>query len=313
MSVTVLKPGLQTTIQSRPRIGLRHVGVPASGAADSLSLALANRLVGNDWDTPALEATLLGPTLRFNTASAFAITGATAAATLNGESVVFHETIFAKAGDELSTGGAVSGSRMYIAVAGGLRADEVMGSSSTYLLAGLGGIGGRALDEGDELVTTQVEAEALRTPDEFRPPMTSSWALRCCTSFETHRLRDDSREQLFDTNWTVGRRADRMGLKLEGPKLAVSSAGRMPSAAVFPGTVQCPEDGSPYALSVDAATVGGYPRIAQITRADRHLLGQLRPGDHVRLLQRDGDTAVSELHAKLDYWRAWLPDIVRII
>ena len=80
MTVTILKPGLQTTIQSRPRTGLRHQGVPGGGAADPLSLALANRLVGNAWDAPALEATLLGPTLRIDSDCALAITGATGSA-----------------------------------------------------------------------------------------------------------------------------------------------------------------------------------------------------------------------------------------
>lgn len=313
MSITVLKPGLQTTIQSRPRTGLRHVGVPASGAADPLSLALANKLVGNNWDAAALEAPLLGPTLRFNTPCAVALTGAHASATLNGDAVAFHETIFAEAGDELASGATETGARLYIAVAGGLVADEVMGSRSTYLLAGLGGLQGRALLAGDELGIAPRLAEGLRTPQEFRPPMSSSWALRTCESHETDQLGNDGRELLFNTNWTVGRRADRMGLKLEGPKLGVASGGRMPSAGVFPGTVQCPEDGSPYALSVDAATVGGYPRIAQITRCDRHLLGQLRPGDHVRLLWRDPQSALEELRAKHDYWRGWLNDIERVI
>jgi allophanate hydrolase subunit 2 len=87
----------------------------------------------------------------------------------------------------------------------------------------------------------------------------------------------------------------------------------MPSAGVFPGTVQCPEDGAPYILSVDAGTVGGYPRVAQVARADRHLLGQLKPGDHVRLLYREPDDAVAELRAKIDYWRDWLPDSAEII
>jgi len=104
-----------------------------------------------------------------------------------------------------------------------------------------------------------------------------------------------------------------MGLRLDGPELEVSSAGRMPSAGVIPGTIQCPEDGIPYILSVDAGTVGGYPRIAQVARVDRHVLGQLRPGDHVRLLQRDPDEAVTELCGKLDYWREWLPDIDTIL
>jgi len=82
---------------------------------------------------------------------------------------------------------------------------------------------------------------------------------------------------------------------------------------VFPGTVQCPESGAPFLLSVDAGTVGGYPRVAQIVRADRHLLGQLRPGDPVLLLWREQQAAVDELRAKHDYWRAWLPDIEQII
>jgi len=313
VSITVLKPGLQTTIQSRPRIGLRHLGVPASGAADPLSLALANRLTGNAWDTPALEATLLGPTLRFKVPCAFAMTGAHTTATLNGDAVAFHETVLAEAGDELATGATERGARVYIAAAGGFAAEDVLGSQSTYLPAQLGGLRGRALEEGDELSLTPVSVEQRQTPDEFKPPMSSSWGLRTCQSFETHQLGDGGRDLLFDNNWTVSRRADRMGLQLEGPTLEISSEGRMPSAPVFPGTVQCPESGSPYMLGVDAGTVGGYPRVAQVARADRHLLGQLRPGDHLRLLRREPDAALDELRAKLNYWREWLPDIEHVI
>ena len=313
MSVTVLKSGLQTTIQSRPRTGRRHLGVPASGAADPLSLALANRLVGNAWDAPALEAALLGPTLRFETSAAFAITGAHAEITLNAKRIAHHETHIAQAGDELATGATEIGARFYIALAGGFAGDDVLGSESTYLLAELGGLQGRALQPGDVLQTKPVAVDSLRTPDEFKPPMTTSWAIRASESFETGQLVEGARERLFNTNWTVGRRADRMGLQLDGPKLDVLSGGRMPSAAVFPGTVQCPESGSPFVLSVDAATVGGYPRVAQVIRADRHLLGQLKPGDHVRLLLRDQEAAVDELRAKLKYWRRWLDDIECVI
>lgn len=313
MSITVLKPGLQTTIQSRPRVGLRHLGVAANGAADPLSLALANRLLGNAWDVPALEATLLGPTLRFDVDCAFALTGALAAASLNGRPVEFHQTSFAAVGDELVIGAAEKGARVYLAVAGGIVAEQVLGSKSTYLLAELGGYQGRALEEGDKLEVSPVSSTRLRTPDEFRPPLVSSWALRACASFEISQLDEESRDKLFNTNWTVARRADRMGLQLEGATLAISSGGRMPSAPVFPGTVQCPESGSPYVLSVDAGTVGGYPRVAQVARLDRHLLGQLRPGDHVRLLLRKQQPAIDELRQKIDYWRAWLPDIDQLM
>jgi biotin-dependent carboxylase-like uncharacterized protein len=308
-----LKPGLQTTIQSRPRNGLRHNGIAASGAADPLSLALANKLVGNDWDAAALESTLLGPTLRFDADCPFAITGAEADVRLNDNATLYHETIFAKAGDELVIGGSEAGARTYIAVAGGFTVDSVLGSPSTDLLACFGGHEGRALAGMDVLGVATKSAEKLSTPEQYRLPMSSSWALRATTSFESEQLDERSRERLFDTNWTVGRRADRMGLKLEGATLDVSSDGRMPSGGVFPGTVQCPEDGSPYILSVDAGTVGGYPRVAQITRADRHLIGQLRPGDHVRLLHRDPDQAIDSLREKISYWEAWLPEIAIIL
>lgn len=313
MSITVLRSGLQTTIQSRPRTGLRHFGVPSSGAADPLSLALANRLVGNAWHVPALEAALLGPTLRFDGPCAFAITGASAASTLNGDMVAMHETVFAEAGDVLAIGAAEAGARCYLAVAGGLECETILGSGSTYLPAAIGGYRGRAVEEGDKLGIVQARARPLRTPEEFRMPMTSSWAVRACASFEIDFLGEEGRNRLFDTNWTIGRRADRMGLQLEGQVLEVSSDGRMPSAAVFPGTVQCPENGLPFVLLVDAGTVGGYPRVAQVTRADRHLLGQLRPGDHLRLLLRDAEGAGIELRAKHDYWRGWLEDIDEII
>lgn len=312
MTVIVVKPGLQSTLQSRPRSGLRHQGVPAGGAADPLSLALANRLVGNAWDAPAIEATLLGPTLRFDRHCAFAVTGAVADIALNGSAVDQHETLFAAAGSELAIGAATAGARMYLAVAGGFEGDDVLGSMSTNLQAGFGGIGGRALQEGDELAVIGGDSVPASTPPEFRPPLTPSCAMRACDAAETSLLDEASRVALFDTNWVVDRRADRMGLRLEGPALDVSSDGRMPSAGVLPGTIQCPEDGAPYVLGVDAGTVGGYPRVAQVARVDRHLLGQLRPGDHLRLLRRQPDEAVAELRAKIDYWRAWLPDAAGI-
>jgi biotin-dependent carboxylase-like uncharacterized protein len=304
---------LQTTIQSRPRTGLRHLGVPSSGAADPLSLALANRLVGNRWDAPALEVTLLGPTLQFEGPCAFGIAGAEAGIHLNDETVSTHETIHAQAGDRLTIGAMTKGARLYIAFAGGLSADELLGSASTYLPGGFGGCGGRALEEGDRLTALKAAVDPVVTPEQFRLPVTSSRALRSCMSFETHQLDDRSAEYLFDSNWTVGRRADRMGLQLDGRTLQINSEGRMPSAGVFPGTIQCTENGTPFMLSVDAGTVGGYPRIAQVARLDRHVIGQLKPGDHVRLLQRDADDAAAELRAKTDYWRRWLPDIDAIL
>ena len=315
MSVRVTRAGLQTTIQAEPRIGMRHLGVPASGPADPLSMALANHLVGNPVMCPALETTLTGIDLQFESDTSFAISGAPSECALNGSPIELHRSYRANAGGELHLGAAQSGARAYIAFAGGLVADEMLGSGSTYSPAEFGGFKGRALEQGDclQLNLPGHETGSRTTPDEFRPPITGSWAVRACDGVETELLDEAARDALFDTNFTVGSRADRMGLQLQGKALGIRSEGRLPSAPVFPGCVQCPEDGTPYLLSVDAQTTGGYPRIAQVARVDRHTLGQLRPGDHVRLLRRTPEQAAEELHEKFDYWRAWLPDIESVI
>lgn len=315
MSICVLKPGPLTTIQASPRSGVRHYGVAAGGSADPLSMALANRLVGNEVTAALLEATLVGPTLEFSCAAAFAITGATVAPKLNGASCEMHRSVYASQGDVLEVGAASAGARIYVAVAGGLRAETVLGSASTCVTAGFGGYRGRALVKDDrvELVNATAKPTELATPDSCRLPMPSSWALRATHSAETGLLDAKSAEALFDSGWTVASRADRMGIKLDGSSLVVDSDGRMPSAAVFPGTIQCTEGGVPFMLGVDAGTTGGYPRVAHIARADRHLLGQLRPGDGVGLLFREPGDARTELIAKHEHFRPWLAGIEEII
>ena len=311
--IHVLKPGLQTTVQSRPRFGLRHRGVPSGGAADALSLALANRLVGNSWDAPALEAVLLGPTLKFAQSCCISITGGEVWATLNDTAVSCHECIPISTGDELVIGSVSSGARAYIAFSGGLDIEIVLRSASTNLQAAFGGLNGRALRSGDRLRALGRTAVEVSTPDRLRPRSTGRVALRTCEASDTNLLDQTQQKAFFGTKWQVGHRADRMGIRLSGALLDISSDGRMPSAAVFPGTIQCPEDGVPYLLSVDAGTVGGYPRIGQVARADLHVLGQLRPGDRMLLLRTDPDEAVALLREKHEYWSDWLPSIEEII
>lgn len=313
MTIRVLKPGLQTTIQAAPRIGLRHLGVPASGAADPLSMALANRLVGNEPLAPALEVTLTGMAFEVLTDVSLSITGATANCTINGQPVRQHETLNVDAGDQVVIGAAEQGARSYVAFAGGLIADDVLGSRSTYLPAGLGGLEGRELQTDDKVKLAEPTrlVSPVRAPEEFMPPMLVSWTLRAGRSGETNLLHHP--EKLYDRRFEVGGRSDRMGIKLEAQKFAIRSKGRMPSAPVFPGIVQCPEDGELFILSVDAQTTGGYPRVAKIIRADLHLLGQLRPGNRLTLIERTDEAANDELEQKHAYWKAWLPDVAEII
>lgn len=308
--LTILTPGLQTTLQGAPRSRHRHLGVPDAGPADAWSMALANRLVGNSPTETALEITYGGFEARFDDACWIALAGAPADAALGGAPIQYHETMLAPAGSVLELGSPREGMRIYLAIYGGFSSDTFLGSTSTYLPAEFGGYQGRVLHAGDVISVGDQPSKLaeLTTPLELRPVFSRSYALRACTSGEFEWLSPAAQETLFSHEFVIGRQATRMGVSLEGKPLQLSSDGKMKSTAVFPGTIQCPEGGTPIILLADAQTTGGYPRIASIARCDRHLLGQLRPGDRLRLLKRTPAQATSDLDAKRAVLQRWVPE-----
>lgn len=304
----VIKPGIQTSLQGTPRLGYRHFGMPHSGPADSLSMALANRLVGNELNATCLEITYGGFEASIHQDCTIAITGAVEVITVTGRSVSEHTTLQLNAGDELVIAPLKQGARTYLAIQSGFEAETFLGSSSTYLPAGLGGLNGRVLRP-DDLLKPQEEgmaSEVCKTPITLRPQFTGNYALRACVSAESDLLDVPSRTALFEDTFEVGRQATRMGVSLTGRTMELSGDGLMKSAPVFPGTIQCPQSGTPIILLCDAQTTGGYPRIAHIARCDRHLLGQLRPGNSVRLLERSPDAAAKDFQAKQALFSDWL-------
>ncbi|MEM9739778.1 MAG: biotin-dependent carboxyltransferase family protein [Pseudomonadota bacterium] len=311
-------PGIQTTLQGAPRIGTRHLGIPYSGPADDVSMALANRLVGNGPSATCLEITYGGFDADVEQDGSVAIAGACDRVMVSGRPVCAHETLHLFAGDRLVISPLVHGARTYLAVHTGFRADWVFGASSTYLPAGFGGHAGRSLKAGDHLKACgdPRRRETLETPVDLRAVFTGSFALRACVSAETDALDQASRTALFAAQFSAGRQATRMGLSMTGHPMALNSDGLMKSAPVFPGTIQCPPSGIPIVLLCDAQTTGGYPRIAQIARCDRHLLGQIRPGDSIRLLERTPDAAVREDAGKwalLEHWLGYCQGNSRLI
>lgn len=313
MRFLILKAGLQTTLQAGPRYGLRHKGVPSGGAADPLSLALANRAAGNAPDATGLEITLSGASILFEQDTAIGLTGGSATHHLNGAPVASHETIRVKSGDTLELGPVNSGCRTYLCVAGGLVGEPWLGSSSTYLPAALGGHEGRALRQRDRIEIRPAPSPPFaRTPADLRPHISRSWALRAVPGPEAETLSARSQADLFNTPYTVTQRLDRMGAALAGQPLELESDGRLPSSAVFPGTVQCPPGGAPFLLMAEAQTTGGYPRIAQVIRADRHMLGQLRPGDRLQLLRTTPEKAANVLREKTALLQNWLGNAFKL-
>ena len=279
---TVLKPGLFTSIQDMGRPGARHYGVPQSGAADQLSLAGANGVLGNPLDAAALEITLTGPTLRFERAISFSVTGAAIDAKLNDDKVPLYEPVAAQPGDLLTCGDTRIGARAYIAFRGGIAGKKFLGSTATFPPAQLGGVDGRAVRKNDVLECANIDMTATQIlPKSLRPILSHDFILRACVGPDAALVEPASLERFFSSALLIDRRAGRMGVRMTGIDIALADSRPMNSSAVFPGTVQCPPDGAPFLLLADAQTLGGYPRIAQLIAADLPLAGQIRPGDRV--------------------------------
>lgn len=275
--IAVVKPGLFTTIQDLGRPGYRASGVPLSGAADPVSLRSANRLVGNCDDAACLEITLLGPDLRFSRDAVIALTGGVFPGIEGGRGVTV------RAGETISLGHAVTGCRGYLAVAGGLAVERVLGSVSTFVPARLGGLRGLPLAAGDVVPLAGVDAGRPRHDEP--PPAAPGRAPQAAVTLRMipGEAFDCCGDAVWSAEHAVSSRSDRMGVRLEGAVLGHGEhPASLPSVAVLPGTVQLPPDGRPIVLLADAQTIGGYAVIGHVIAADLPRAAQLRPGDRVR-------------------------------
>jgi antagonist of KipI len=309
MTIRVLAPGALTTVQDGGRDGYRHLGVGGTGALDAYSHAVANVLVGNRRDAAALEITLAGPRLRFERAARIALSGADIDAYCDGRAIPAWRPVSIQAGATLAFGACRRGARAYLAVAGGIDVPTVLGSASTDLRGGFGGVEGRALVAGDAL---QVVSDGATAVDALR---VARWWIDPSPdlAFDTPAIvrvlpGSDTVAPagvLFDEQWRVAAASDRQGLRLEGEMLRPANPGERISEPVAPGTLQLPPDGRPIVLLADAQTHGGYPRIGHVIRADRPRLAQLRPGDRLRFQPCDRAQA-------LDAWRDRCHRLARI-
>ena len=292
MSLRVRETGLLSLLVDRGRSRSRHLGVPLGGAADRTALALGNALVGNEPGAVALEVTLSGPTLEALQPAACVVFGAKFLSTINNHPIVPGTTFALKSGDALRVGGAVSGARGYLCVAGGFSAPEVLGSRSAL----------EPLRPGDELVCRPTRIEGRSLPDEVRRRSPGVVQLRVLDGPQRDWFTDDA---FFKQDYEVLPASNRMGIRLKGTPLS-RRPGELVSEAVAPGAVQVTNDGLPVILGVDGQTIGGYPKVAHVIRADLDLLAQLRPGEQVRFERVDPDVAERAAVEQSAFLTEWL-------
>jgi len=326
MTLLVEKPGPLASVQDLGRHGHRRLGVCPGGALDTLALSLANRLVGNAVGAAGLELTMGGCALRFETPTRIAIMGDDFAATLDGMPVWPCWSVPVAAGQTLrlaganavgTSGGGKLGLRSWLAVAGGIDVPPVLGSRSTDLKAGFGGHGGRALRKGDRLPlgATALDGAQLarrafgvRGPDwetEAEDAADRTIALRVLPGPEFEQFTLASRDQLWRDRWLITPQSNRMGSRLASASEAGLKRRRnteMLSSGVIPGTIQVPPSGQPIILMGDAQTVGGYPRIGVVIRADLWKLAQAPLGGALRLVPVDAAGAIAAWTAQQRYF-----------
>ena len=283
MTIRVVEPGLLTTVQDRGRWGSQALGVPVAGAMDGVSHRLANLLVGNEPGCATLEVTLVGPTLDFLGETTFAVAGAEFELWLDERPVPGHTPCDAGRGSRLRMGRRGGGARAYVAVAGGIDVPLVLGSRSTDLASGLGGVAGRPVRAGDRLAVGQwAGARVPRMPSAARCTLPRGGArVRVMAGPDRDRVGPRAMELFGQVRFTLGPESNRMGYRLRGPSLELGETGLLLSSATPIGTVQVPPSGQPILLMADRQTTGGYAKIATVISADLPVAGQLAPGDWV--------------------------------
>lgn len=284
--LTVVRPGLFATIQDLGRFGFQELGMPVAGALDPVALRLANALAGNPQGMAGLEIALLGPVLRVESpAVRFAAVGPLAMVLeREGEAsqpLEPHRSHTLRQGDLLRLGAVDGASVAYLAVAGGFALAPVMGSLSTYVRAGIGPLGGRPLGQDDRLPLVRDSAPDGPDMELPQPPEYGVGPLRVVLGPQDDRFTEQALATFLSATYHVGKQADRMGLRLEGPALKHRGSADIPSDGLVTGSIQVPGNGQPILLLNDHQTAGGYAKIATVISADLPRAGRLRPGDRL--------------------------------
>jgi len=283
--IEILRAGALTTVQDLGRPGHAHLGVPRSGALDEAAHRLANHLVGNDPGAAALETTLSGLTIRALTPTVVAVCGAAAPIRLDGRPAPWSAPIALNAGQTLDVGPAEHGVRSYVAVAGGVAVEPVLGSRSTDLLSGLGPA---PLRDGDILPIGRA-AGPPRPADTYpvtvavaSPPDGSALELPVAPGPRADLFPERAWNLLTAAEYAVSQTSNRIALRLDGPPLPRTGPDTIPSEGAIRGAVQVPADGRPIVFLADHPPTGGYPVIAVVPESALGLAAQAPPGARLR-------------------------------
>ena len=314
--IEIVQPGMGASVQDAGRHGYRHDGMPVSGWLDAPLAHAANALVGNAIDAAVMELRGAGTQLRIQVgpvrvALAGVITAHIVRVDGTRRTCPAWQTTTLQSGEHLHLGAAETGCA-YLAVSGGLQLPPQLGSRASYGRAGLQGLQGRAWQPGDVMPCDTVAAsdKVDSTVQEWRaaPWLTPSDTVRVVWGPQQDHFSAQALALFEQTTWTTSAEQDRMGMRLRGPTLShvSASAADIVSDAVTPGAIQVPANGLPIVLLADSQTVGGYPKIATVIRADLPKLAHARAGTSFRFEVVSLAQARQAWHDQQRAWTQWL-------
>jgi len=278
LSINVLKPGFQSTIQDLGRNGFSHYGISKSGAADDLSIRLGNLIVGNNENAASIEMTLVGGEFKFNIDSTIVLTGSKFAAMIDDKSIPFNEIVKIGANQTLSIGQTMEGARCYLAVKGGIDVTNVFSSKTTHLTSKMGGIDGRALIKDDQLMIGKSMTGVA--PIVYNNILDINMSkLLIIKGIQENYISKLTWKNFLNQEYKVSNLSSRMGIRLEGESLNLENNNEIITEGVPLGAIQLPRSGNPIISFVEHQTTGGYPKIANVISSEMHKVGQLKPGD----------------------------------
>ena len=292
--VKVIKKGLETSVQDYPgRIGTLNLGFPSSGPMDSWSFRLANVLVENEPGTAALECQFMGPTLKFDSNRTIAITGADMSPKVDGTPVPLWESIEVKKDQTLEMSFATIGARSYIAFSGGINTNPWLGSRSTFHKAGVGGIEGKAIQDGQKIPLNKSKVIGKNKINKTSIPIMSTnkkWSVEVVKGPNDDWVDEKGHKMFLSSNWKLQSKSDRTGYRLEGPKWSFTEKatnkglehGTFPSNIIdqgYPmGAINLAGQ-TPIILVNDGPSMGGFIVPYTVPSASFWKLGQAKPGD----------------------------------
>lgn len=274
-TLTIAQAGPALTIQDMGRPGWRAQGLTKGGAADPIALYEGAVLLGQSPECAAIEMTGTGGTFTADTDIRIALTGASMAATIDGEAIVWNASHSLPAGAKLTIGGATGGTYGYLHIGGGIATDPKLGARATHLSAGLG----QSLQTGD---TLPLGADKGRDTGLSLPRDTrfTGGTVRVVASMQTDRFTPEERDRFTRTPFTRDPRANRMGVRMDHDGQGFSAEGGLTilSEVIVPGDIQITGDGAPFVLMGESQTTGGYPRIGTVIPRDLPRVAQAPAG-----------------------------------